>query len=150
MWFCSEVSNFTDALLRFSLDSIVCIVTKLQTGGSGIFLISKPSRSSPAVKQPPSQWVTRSFPKVKRPGCEVHYSTPSSTEVENVWSYTSTQSLYCLRGVDRKALGSWLILLNTNRRWEETIKMVLKSGVNVRSGFIWSRLGISLWCLFTE
>jgi hypothetical protein len=31
-----------------------------------------------------------SLPGLKRPGCETVYSQPSSTEVKNAWSYTST------------------------------------------------------------
>jgi hypothetical protein len=31
---------------------------------------------------------------VKRPGHEADYSPPSSAEIKNVWSYTSTPSIY--------------------------------------------------------
>jgi hypothetical protein len=31
-----------------------------------------------------------SFPRVKQPGCEADHSPPSSAEVKNAWSYTST------------------------------------------------------------
>jgi hypothetical protein len=31
-----------------------------------------------------------SYPRVKRPGCETDQPHPSSTEVKNAWSYTST------------------------------------------------------------
>jgi hypothetical protein len=35
---------------------------------------------------------------VKRPGCEVNHSPPSSAEVKNGWSYTSTihECIHCL------------------------------------------------------
>jgi hypothetical protein len=38
--------------------------------------------------QPPIQW---DFPGVKQPGREADHSPPSSVEVKNIWSYTSTQ-----------------------------------------------------------
>ena len=41
------------------------------------------------------------LPEAKRPGHEVDHSPPSSTKVQNEWSYTSTPST-CLRGVNRK------------------------------------------------
>jgi len=42
--------------------------------------------------QPPIQWVLRAInPGVKRPGREGDNSSPSSVEVNNAWSYTSTQ-----------------------------------------------------------
>jgi hypothetical protein len=34
--------------------------------------------------------ITNSFPGVKRPGREADHSPPSSAEVKNAWSYTST------------------------------------------------------------
>jgi hypothetical protein len=39
-----------------------------------------------------------SFPGVKRPGREADHSSPSSAEVKNAWSYTSTAPI-CLHGV---------------------------------------------------
>jgi hypothetical protein len=41
--------------------------------------------------QPPIQWVPGALPLgVKRPGRETDHSPPSSAEVKNEWSYTST------------------------------------------------------------
>jgi hypothetical protein len=41
--------------------------------------------------QPPIQWVPGALSLgVKRPGREADHSLPSSAEVKNVWSYTST------------------------------------------------------------
>jgi hypothetical protein len=41
--------------------------------------------------QPPIQWVLDALsPEVKRPGREADHSPPSSAEVKNAWSYTST------------------------------------------------------------
>jgi hypothetical protein len=49
--------------------------------------------------QPPIQWVPGTlFLGVKRPDREVDHSPPSSAEVKNAWSYTSTP-LMLLRGV---------------------------------------------------
>jgi hypothetical protein len=39
-----------------------------------------------------------SFPGVKRPGREADHSPPSSAEVKNIWSYTSTPPI-SLNGV---------------------------------------------------
>jgi hypothetical protein len=36
----------------------------------------------------------RSFPGVKRPGREADHSLPSSAEVKNAWSYTSTPPIH--------------------------------------------------------
>ena len=41
-----------------------------------------------------------SFPGLKRTGRDVDNSSPSSAEVKNEWSYTSTPPLY-LHGLDR-------------------------------------------------
>jgi hypothetical protein len=43
---------------------------------------------------------TRILSRVKRPGCDVDHSSPSSTEVTNKWSYAFT-ALLCLDGIDR-------------------------------------------------
>jgi hypothetical protein len=43
----------------------------------------------------------RSFPGVKRPRRNVHHSPPTSAEVKNAWSCTSTPPVY-LHGVDRE------------------------------------------------
>jgi hypothetical protein len=40
------------------------------------------------------------FPGVKGPGSEVNQLSPSSVEVKNEWSYTSTPPI-CLHGGDR-------------------------------------------------
>jgi hypothetical protein len=74
--------------------SSVSIATELRDGTSGfhsryelgIFLFATASRTALVPTQPPMQWV----PGVKRPGREGNYSSPSSAEVKNAWSYTST------------------------------------------------------------
>jgi hypothetical protein len=41
--------------------------------------------------QPPIQWVPGALSLgIKRAGCEADHSSPSSAEVKNAWSYTST------------------------------------------------------------
>jgi hypothetical protein len=43
------------------------------------------------IAKPPIQWVPSVFtPRIKLPGREANYSHPSSAEVKNAWSYTST------------------------------------------------------------
>jgi hypothetical protein len=55
--------------------------------GLGIFLFTAALRPT----QPPIQWVAGALSLgVKRPGREVNHSPPSSAEVKNEWSYTST------------------------------------------------------------
>jgi hypothetical protein len=59
--------------------------------GLGIFLVSNMSRTDLGPTQPPIQWVPGALSLgVKRPGHEAHHSSPSTTEVNNAWSYTST------------------------------------------------------------
>jgi hypothetical protein len=57
----------------------------------GIFLFTTVSRTALGPIQPPIQWVPRAlFLGVKRPRREADHSPPSSAEVKNAWSYTST------------------------------------------------------------
>jgi hypothetical protein len=59
--------------------------------GLGIFLFDAGSRPTLRPTQPPIQWVPMAlFLVVKRPGREADTSPPSSAEVKNAWSYTST------------------------------------------------------------
>jgi hypothetical protein len=51
--------------------------------------------------QPHIQWAPGFFPEVKRPWREVNHTPPSSAEVKNEYSYTSTSPLW-LYGVDRE------------------------------------------------
>jgi len=50
---------------------------------------------------PPMQWALPFFPGVKPPGREVNHTPPSTVEVKNEWSCTSTPPI-CLHGVDRE------------------------------------------------
>jgi hypothetical protein len=59
--------------------------------GLGIFLFTTASRTALEPTQPLIQWVPGSLSLgVKRPGREADHSLPSSAEVKNAWSYTST------------------------------------------------------------
>jgi hypothetical protein len=59
--------------------------------GLGIFLFTTTTRPALGPTQPPIQWVTGSISLgLNRPGSEADYSTPSSAEIKNAWSYTST------------------------------------------------------------
>jgi hypothetical protein len=65
----------------------------------GIFLFTSASRTALGPTQPPIQWVPGApFLGVKRPMRETVHSPPSSAEVKNAWSYTSTP-LIRLHGV---------------------------------------------------
>jgi hypothetical protein len=79
--------------LRRSPESSASTVTRLRAGRPGFdsrkrqefFLFATVSR--PAH----TRWVPRvQSSEVMRPGCEADHSPPSSTEVKNEWSYTST------------------------------------------------------------
>jgi hypothetical protein len=59
--------------------------------GLGIFLFTTASRTTLGPTQLPIQWVPEDLSLgVKRLGREADHSPPSSAEVKNVWSYTST------------------------------------------------------------
>jgi hypothetical protein len=51
-----------------------------------------------------------SFPGVKRPGREPDHSPPSSAEVRNVWSYTSTPQVR-IHGVELRHRDSFTFYL---------------------------------------
>jgi hypothetical protein len=57
----------------------------------GIFLFTTVSRPTLGPTQPPIQWIPGALSLgVKRPGREANHSPPSSAEVKNAWSCTST------------------------------------------------------------
>jgi hypothetical protein len=59
--------------------------------GPGIFLFIIASRTALGSTQPPIQWVPGGLSLgVKQPQYEADHSPPSSAEVKNAWSYTST------------------------------------------------------------
>jgi hypothetical protein len=78
--------------------------------GLGILLLTTASRLALGPTQPPIQRVPGALSLgVKRPGSEADHSPPSSAEVKNVWSYTSTPP-GCFHGV----------VLSYNKRTEAT------------------------------
>jgi len=58
--------------------------------GHYIFLFSAMSRPTLGPNHPLSERVPGFFPRIKQPGCAVDCSSPSSVEVKNEWSYTSS------------------------------------------------------------
>jgi hypothetical protein len=67
----------------------------------GIFFFTTASRTALGPTQSSIQWVLGAIsPGIKRPGCEADHSTPSSAEVKDACSYTSTPSIR-LHGVVR-------------------------------------------------
>jgi hypothetical protein len=57
----------------------------------GIFLFNTASRTALELTKPLTGWVPRAVPlEVKWAGCEADHSPPSSAEVKDEWSYTST------------------------------------------------------------
>jgi hypothetical protein len=60
----------------------------------GIFLFTTASRTALGPTQPPIQLVPGALSLgVKRPGREADHSPPSSAEIKNAWSYTSTSRI---------------------------------------------------------
>jgi hypothetical protein len=90
--------------LKGNRDNSVNIVTRLRTGcpgfdfqkGRGLFLFATASRTDLGPIQPPIMGTAAISPRVKRPGREADHSPPSSAEVKNAWSYTSTPPLRLL------------------------------------------------------
>jgi hypothetical protein len=59
--------------------------------GLRLFLLDTASRPDLGPTKPPNQWMPGALSLgVKRPGREADHSAPSSAEVKNTWSYTST------------------------------------------------------------
>jgi hypothetical protein len=59
--------------------------------GAGNFSLHHHVQNGSGTTQPPIQWVPGGLSLgVKRPGREAGHSPPSSAEVKNAWSYTST------------------------------------------------------------
>jgi hypothetical protein len=75
--------------------------------GLGIFLFTTASRPALGPIQPPIQWVPGADSHgVKRPGREAHHSPPSSAEIKNVWSYTSTPQYTFMAWCSVKSTGT--------------------------------------------
>jgi hypothetical protein len=89
--------------------SSVTIVTDLRVERPGfdsrqgyrISIILTESRPGLGPTQLPIRWILGAiFPGVTRPGREADDSPPSSAEVKNVWSYTSTLSYVVLSSAE--------------------------------------------------
>jgi hypothetical protein len=104
-------ANVERCLLHYRLSVLSHIVMQMGAGialgygldywgfesrqGLGIFRFTTASRPALEPTQPPIQLVQGALSLgVKRPGREVDHSPPSSAEVKNAWSYTSTPSIY--------------------------------------------------------
>ena len=55
-----------------------------------MFLFSRMYRPAMKPNQPPTIWLLVVLPPVKGPEQEMDHLPPSSADVKNVWSYTST------------------------------------------------------------
>jgi hypothetical protein len=94
-----------------SQSSVVGITNRLWTGRSGArepvdardFLLASPSKPALGSTWPLFSVYRGSFPGVKRLGREVQHSLPSSAEVKNEWSCTTTPPM-CLHILTRKIL----------------------------------------------
>jgi len=65
----------------------------------GIFLFATTFRPAQGPTQPPIQWVPEALtPEVKWPEREADHLHPSSAQVKNAWTYSSTPPMR-LRGV---------------------------------------------------
>ena len=88
-----------DVDMRLNWDSVADVATRLGGGWYGVrisavlrdFSLFKKSRPALGPTQPLTQWVWGgSFMRVRRTGIQVVHSPPSSAEIKNAWSYTST------------------------------------------------------------
>jgi hypothetical protein len=80
MWYFKEPGYLSGIVLGYGLDDRGFESQQ----GLEILLFSTASRPALEPTQPPTQWV-------KRPRREADHAPPSSAEVMNAWSYTSTK-----------------------------------------------------------
>jgi hypothetical protein len=84
--------------------------------GLGIFLFTTASRTALGPTQPPIQWVPGALSLgLKRQGREADHSPPSSAEVKEAWSYTSTPLIRLYGVVKVKAQGQLYVYLFTSK-----------------------------------
>jgi hypothetical protein len=80
-------------------------------GGVGIFFFTTESRTALETTQPPVQWVPVALSlRVKRSNCGADHSLPSSAEVKNAWSYTSSPQYAFMAWCSVKAQGQLYLL----------------------------------------
>jgi hypothetical protein len=78
----------------------------------GIFLFTTVSKPALGPTQPPIQWVPGALSLVvKRPGRETDHSPPSSDDIKNAWSYTSTPQYAFMAWYSVKAQGQLYLFL---------------------------------------
>jgi hypothetical protein len=88
---CYFVKHFIDNVIWWAADWTIGVLGIYSRWGLEIFLFITASRTALGPTQPPIQWVPGALSLgVKRPGREADHSPPSSAEVKNAWSYTST------------------------------------------------------------
>jgi hypothetical protein len=75
--------------LGYGLDDR-CSRVRFSAGAGNFFLHHRVQNGSGAHPASYPMGTRGSSPRVKRPGCEADHSPPSSAEVKNAWSYTST------------------------------------------------------------
>jgi hypothetical protein len=90
-----------------------------------VFLFSTASRPVLGSTQRPIQWLSRALsPAVKRPGREADRSPPTSAEVNNTWSYTSSprnaHRILVGKPEGKRPLG------RRRRRWVDNIKIYFR------------------------
>jgi hypothetical protein len=94
-----SIAVLAQSVQRWATDWTIGVLGFDSRCGLGIFLFTTASRTALGPTHPPIQWVPRALSLgVKRPGSEADHSPPSSAEVKNTWSYTSTSAI-CLHGV---------------------------------------------------
>jgi len=124
----------------WSWGSSVSIVTKLGARppgfdfrqGQGLFLFVIPSRHA---LEPPIQWVRDAlYPGVRRPGRETCYTSASSAEVRNAWSFISTPSYVFMAWYwylcDNNPQGFWLVALTPTFRFVLSFILICSSPVS--------------------
>jgi hypothetical protein len=80
----------------------------------GIFFFTTASRPALGPTQPPVQLVPGALSLgVKRPGREHDHSPPSSAEVKNAWSYTSTPQNAFIAWYSVKAQGQFYLYITS-------------------------------------
>jgi hypothetical protein len=86
------VAGIAQSVQRLTTDRMIGVRWFNSRRGLGIFLFSTASSPALGPTQPPIQWVPEApSPGVKRSWRKADHSTPSSAEVKNAWSYTSTR-----------------------------------------------------------
>jgi hypothetical protein len=90
--FCSLLrAVMAQSVYRWTTDWTIGVLGFDFRWGLGIFLFITASRTALGPTQPPIQWVPGTLSLgIKRPGREADHSPPSSAEVKNAWSCTST------------------------------------------------------------